>query len=154
MGLAGFKERHYCNYCEVRGIYREQEGHMHYCPLFQPQDAENTDWRTYGSLNFQLRDHADSEEWAEHVEQTGYKETTKLASIACRTIFWDLESIIFPCSYGIDAANLFYKDIAVQMRDHWAARFPLGGTGNSESETDSDGEGGQTSESYSIRPNV
>ena len=36
------------------------------------------------------------------------------------TILWELESIVFPWSYGIDAMHLFYQNVALQMRDHWA----------------------------------
>ena len=119
MGLAGYNSRHYYNYCSIRGIYSERAGHM-YCPLSPPRDSAtgNPDWRTYNLLNLHLRDHADSKQWAEHVEQTGDEVTTRMTGIARRTILWNLESIIFPWSYGLDAMHLFYQNVAVRMRDH------------------------------------
>ena len=108
MGLAGYNARHYCNYCQcsARGIYSEQTGHM-YCPL-SPPATRNPDWRTHDPLDLPLRDHTDSERRADHVEQTGDEVTTRMTGIAHRTILWDLGSIIFPWSCGLDAMHLFY----------------------------------------------
>ena len=126
MGLSGYNARHYCNYCEVRGIYSNDIGHM-YCPLTPPRDMvpPDPDWRTYDPMNLPLRDHDTSMQYAEHVEDTGDHETTRMTGIATRTIFWDLDSIIFPWSYGLDAMHLFYQNVALRMRDHWAGAYPL-----------------------------
>ena len=42
-----------------------------------------------------------------------------------RTILWELESIVFPWSHGLDSMHLFYQNIAPRMRDHWAGQYHL-----------------------------
>ena len=67
MGLAGYNARHYCNYCNVRGIYSDMARHT-YCPLTPPRDCPfDPDWKTYDALNLKHRDHAYSRERAEYI---------------------------------------------------------------------------------------
>ena len=108
MGLAGYNARHYCNYCLVRGIYSDKVGHI-YCPLVPPWDSpSNPDWQTNDLLQLPLRDLTLLRQWAEHVARTGDDVTTRMTGIAKCTIHWELESIVFPWSYGLDAMHLFY----------------------------------------------
>jgi len=120
MGLSGHSARHYCNYCSARGIYSHQFRHM-YTPLTAPTNTPvDPDWRTYNPNALPIRDHDRSKLYAHHVEETGDTEVIQRTGVKGYIPFWDLPSIIFPWSYGIDSMHLFYLNIAHYMRDHWA----------------------------------
>ena len=147
MGLSGYNARHYCNYCLVRGIYSDKVGHI-YCPLAPPRDSPlNPDWRMYNPLQLPLRDHTSSRQWAEYISWTGDNVTTRRTGIAKCTILWELESIIFPWSYRLDAMHLFYLNIVPRMRDHWAGQYSF-------AKSRSDSTDGSDSDSYVISQNM
>lgn len=123
MGLSGHSARHYCNYCSARGIYSKKFRHM-YAPLTPPTNTPlDPDWRSYDPNALPLRDHDRSKLYARHVESTGDTEVIQKTGIKGYSPFWELPSIVFPWSYGIDSMHLFYLNIAQYMRDHWAGRF-------------------------------
>lgn len=121
MGLSGHSARHYCNYCEARGIYSSHFRHM-YAPVTPPNPSD-PDWRRYDPNGLPIRNHHKSKEYAAHVEATEDTEIIQGTGIKSYTPFWDLPSVIFPWSYSIDSMHLFYMNIAQYMRDHWANNF-------------------------------
>jgi hypothetical protein len=92
-----------------------------YAPFSAPtSDAPDPDWRSYDPDSLPIRDHDRSRIIARYVEDTGDAETIRRTGIKGYTPLWNLPSIIFPWSYGIDSMHLFYLNIAHYMRDHWA----------------------------------
>ena len=86
-------------------------GHTHR-PLTPPQDCPlDPDWKTYNPLHLKHRDHTSSREQAEYVAQiaSGDSITMRRTCVAKHTILWELKSIIFPWSYGIDAVHFFTR---------------------------------------------
>jgi hypothetical protein len=121
MGLCGHSSRHYCNYCEARGIYSSRFRHI-YAPVMPPVPSD-PDWRRYDPNTLPIRNHHKSKVYAAHVEATGDTEIIQGTGIKSYTPFWDLPSVIFPWSYSIDSMHLFYMNIAPYMRDHWENNF-------------------------------
>ena len=94
---------------EICGVYNGKKGYI-YCPLTPPRDSSpNPDWRTYDPLRLHFRDHTTSKRWAERVARTGDETTTRRTGMTGRTIPWDLESIVFPWSYGLMRCTFFTR---------------------------------------------
>ena len=86
---------------------------------------------------------------AEYGSRTGNGVAVRRTGIVKCTILWELESITFPWSYGLDEMHLFYLNIAPRMRDHWAGQYSF-----AKSRSDSDGTDDSNPNPYIISQNV
>lgn len=175
MGLMGYSATHYCNYCNIQGVFKN---HV-YCPLTPPTDAfpgqGARPWKHYavdpaqgvqasqrgrgrGSSQARgqsqsstssgrargrgrgagrgdagrnglpvpeplpMRTHMGMDVDSSRVE-AGNAELGSLTGTKRRSIFFELNSIIFPWSFPIDAMHLFYLNVAKHMRDHWRGNY-------------------------------
>jgi len=104
-----------------------------YAPITAPRGAD-PNWRTYDPFALPKREHQMSKMYARHVEDTGDAEVIAKTGVKGYTLLWELPSVVFPWSYGIDAMHLFYLNIAQYMRDHWANNFTPAITNDGEDE--------------------
>jgi len=121
IGLSRHAATHYCNYCHTRGVYN---GHI-YCPLQPPKDGyppAGTKWKTYMPSTLPPRSHYGSRYDVAFVIG-GDQATAKRTGIKSYTSFWELKSILWPWSFGIDSMHLFYLNVAKVRCDHWRGNF-------------------------------
>lgn len=143
MGMAGFSSYQYCNYCDIRGVFK---GHV-YCPLTPPMDstadekaqAEFVEYplrpllrgskRKRGVRNGDIhtRTHAEMKNYAGLADKLKRsrpkKESIHFMGMKRTSIFFELTSILFPWSFPLDSMHLFFLNVAKRLKTHWHGNY-------------------------------
>ena len=120
MGILRQNTKYYCSYCKIKGVWNR----YNYCCFTTPTDIPDEVLRHIADL-LKLPLRTNTEHWkdAHYIMDTNDKEYREQTGIKELSIFLELESVVFPWSFGINIMHLLYENIVKQMFNHWRGKF-------------------------------
>ena len=120
MGILRQNTKYYCSYCKIKGVWNR----YNYCCFTTPTDIPDEVLRHIADLlKLPLRTNTEHRKDAHYIMDTNDKEYREQTGIKELSIFLELESVVFPWSFGIDIMHLLYENIVKQMFNHWRGKF-------------------------------